>query len=348
MAARRSVSLRPRPPRPRRGFGDNRSPAHGTQQRPRPSSRRPARRVGRAPAERRRPPPAGPGRTSARREVSVRRLAGPHESQSASTSSAACACFGDEVGEEECGPPREEVSYPRGEVALGFPRRRREEAVPVRKEERDAAVVRPDGGNSAPDDFPRGAEEVEVRRLVSGEPRGKDLGFQDRRRDCRALELLDDREKRVQARARPGDVLPLEKEPREGGRLDRLDFAAELRERASLERLQDLGVAPLARAAAGKEVAFDDPLRLREPLEGRTDRGDRETEARREVFRPEGAVRARPAGDEVAERVGDGLEERLGKARGRGNAERVAQPGGVFGGGEAISPSTSTRRSAAR
>ncbi len=46
-------------------------------------------------------------------------------------------------------------------------------------------------------------------------------------------------------------------------------------------------------------------------------------------------MRARVAGDELAERVGDGLEERDREAERRHHAEGVAQPARVLGGGDA-------------
>ena len=129
--------------------------------------------------------------------------------------------------------------------------------------------------------------------------------------------------------------MPLREEAAERRGLHRLDLLAQPGQRAPLELAQHLGVAPLARAPAGRDLALHHAARGGEALERGAHRGDAEAEARGDVVQHEGAVGARVARDEVAERVGHGLEQRRGQPAGELDAERVAEAGGVLGGGEA-------------
>ena len=194
--------------------------------------------------------------------------------------------------------------------------------------------MRTDRLEAAPHHFSRRAEKVEVRRLVGQVAGGEDFRFEHRRGNRRAGELLDRREERIETGPGPAHALPLHEEPRERGSVDGLDLLAELRERAPLQCLQNSGVAPLAGSPSREELPFDDPFFLREPLENRPDRRDREAEPRGDVLGAERTVRPRPAGHEIAQRILDVFQERVGQARRRRDAERVAQPRGVLGRGE--------------
>ena len=65
--------------------------------------------------------------------------------------------------------------------------------------QRDASVAGAERFDAHPDDLAGRRHGVQVRGIVCVDPRGKDLGFEDRRGQRRALELLDRIEQRVRA-----------------------------------------------------------------------------------------------------------------------------------------------------
>ena len=73
--------------------------------------------------------------------------------------------------------------------------------------QRDAAVALAERLDADPDDFAGRHDRVEIRRVVDVEARRQDLGLEDRRRQRRALQLLDGVEQRV------GAVPPLDDRP---------------------------------------------------------------------------------------------------------------------------------------
>ena len=123
--------------------------------------------------------------------------------------------------------------------------------------EREPAIVLPERFEPAPHDLARSRQRVEIRRLVALDARRQDLGLENRRDERRALQPLDRIEQRIEAGAPAHDALPVRDEPSEHRRLDRFDLMTKLRERAAANRLQDVGIAPLASGAARTELAFD-------------------------------------------------------------------------------------------
>ena len=117
-------------------------------------------------------------------------------------------------------------------------------------------------------------------------------------------------------RSRPPTPLPGRREPGQRADRDRLDLLAQLGQAAPPDRAQHLGVAPLLAAAAGPELAGDQPAGAGEPLQRRGRRRRRPRPSRAATSRGlERAVGAGVAADQVAERVGDRLGEHLGHAR---------------------------------
>jgi len=118
--------------------------------------------------------------------------------------------------------------------------RRQQPREVVRQVQRDASVAIAERLDADPDDFARGRHRVEIGRLVRGDPRRQHFGLQRRRRDRRALQLLDDVEQRVRPPPTLGDprpvkpdpphALPRRREPPEDRLIDRLDLLSQLRE----------------------------------------------------------------------------------------------------------------------
>ena len=74
--------------------------------------------------------------------------------------------------------------------------------------ERQPSVAIADRLDAAPDDFARGAQRIEIGGLVALDARRQDLGFEDRRRQRRALQVLDRVEQRIEAGRRRTSALP--------------------------------------------------------------------------------------------------------------------------------------------
>ena len=88
----------------------------------------------------------------------------------------------------------------------------------------------------------------------------------------------------------------------ERGRVDRLDLAAQPRQRPPAEQPQDLGVAPLALGAARPELAAEQRAGGEQPLERVLDDADRQAPAAGGLGRQERAVRPGAAGEQPVER----------------------------------------------
>ena len=151
--------------------------------------------------------------------------------------------------------------------------------------QRDAAVALAERLDADPDDFAGRRDRVEIGRIVAVDPRRQDLGLEDRRRQRRALQLLDRVEQRVGAAPPPDDPLPRRREPAEHRLIDRLDLVAQLGERAAPQHAQHAGVGPLAPRAAGTELALDQASFGGEPHQHRFGGRHAEAVARREVRR---------------------------------------------------------------
>src|SRR5205823_13800248 len=92
-----------------------------------------------------------------------------------------------------------------------------------------------------------------------------------------ALQVLDNVEQRIQAGAPSDESLPRGDESSQHRRIDGLDLLPQLRERAPANRLQDIGIAPLAAAAARPELPFEQTARSGERLHQRIDNRAAET-----------------------------------------------------------------------
>ena len=124
--------------------------------------------------------------------------------------------------------------------------------------EPDPAIGRSDGTRAHPHHVAGGAQLVEVARPVVEDPRRQDVGL-DRRGDERCpreqAERFDDG---VDAPSLARYAVPGREEPRQRGRLDRLDLAAQGGQRAAPEPAQHLDVAPLSDDATRSELAQHD------------------------------------------------------------------------------------------
>ena len=182
---------------------------------------------------------------------------------------------------------------------------------------------------------PAAMTRVEIAAAIVGDARGENFAFEFGDEKRGALQIFDGVEKRVETAAASGDSLPARGETREGALLDGFDFAAQAREALAANLLQDFGVAPFLVLSARAEFAFEQfslaVKRAKDCIDLRRLKGV----ARGEFLRGEGAVGARVAADEFAERVFAGGEEDFGEARRERGAEGVAIAAGVFDGDEA-------------
>ena len=117
------------------------------------------------------------------------------------------------------------------------------------------------------------------------------------------------------------DVLPGREEARELGLVDRLDLLAQRGDAGTADPAQDVGVTPLALAAAWEQLAADEVAAALELAQRRC-----HVEAEPPVDR---RGRERPVGPRVAANEGEQgirlrLEEGVGEAGRRRHAERVA------------------------
>ena len=171
--------------------------------------------------------------------------------------------------------------------------------------QRDAAVALAERLDATQTTSPAAAIGVEIGGVVALDPRRQDLGLENRRRKRRALQLFDRIEQRVGAAPPLDDSLPGRREPAEHRLIDRLDFVAQLGERAPPQhaaarrrrstrarcrpagtRLRAGGLRPSAASARASTAGTAEPV------------------ARRDVGGGERRVRPRVAQREVAERIG--------------------------------------------
>ena len=110
----------------------------------------------------------------------------------------------------------------------------------------------------------------------------------------------------VEAAGSAADAVPGGQEARQGGRLHRLDLAAQPRQRAATDEAQHLGITPLALHAAGPELAAQQHAVRHQPLQRRLDHTPRQLPAVGRVLGVEGTVAASPARQQRAEGVGRG------------------------------------------
>ena len=121
--------------------------------------------------------------------------------------------------------------------------------------------------------------------------------------------------------------MPAGEEAAERSLLHGLDLAAQGRKRRTPQPPQDVGIAPLALAAAGAELATDELLLALESAELLL---DVDPEPRRHLSGGERPAPARPPGDERAKGTRHGLEEHRREPRRGHDPERVAIPARIL------------------
>ena len=118
--------------------------------------------------------------------------------------------------------------------------------------------MRADGAGADPDDLARGAQRVEVGRLVLGQAGGEDVALERRGDQRRALQLAETSTSASSPRRPAPDAVPAGQEAGQGAGVDRLHLAAQRGQRAAAQLAQDVVVAPLALDAVGPELAPHD------------------------------------------------------------------------------------------
>ncbi len=173
---------------------------------------------------------------------------------------------------------------------------------------------------------------IEIRGVVDIDARRQNLGFEERCREGRALQLFDRVKEGVGAVPPLHDPLPRRRQPAENRLIDRFDFVPQLREGAAAQNPQDAGVGPFVMGTAGTEFAFDETALHGETRQHRFGRGLPQTVTEREVGRGERCVSARISQREIAKRIANRLQQRFGHAEWQGDAQRVAVPCRVLDG----------------
>ena len=130
------------------------------------------------------------------------------------------------------------------------------------------------------------------------------------------------------------DTVPRDGEAAERVLLDRLDLAAEARERSPAQRAEHAGVAPIAAHRTRPEHALDDRARVAQAPKGLRHGGGDQAEAPGHIGRRERSVRARVAPHQRREGIRLALEEGVRQPERQRDAQRVAVASGVFGGDE--------------
>jgi hypothetical protein len=189
-----------------------------------------------------------------------------------------------------------------------------------------------------PDDLAAGAELIEQFRAVLGHARGQDLALPHLGSERKALEREEHLPQPLDpaAAADPAHRVPVEREARQRGLLDRLDLAAQARDRGAADTAQHLDVTPLAAPATRSQRAVDErSLALERRQFGL---GDVRIECvtGRERPRREWPAPARVARDQAAQGVVHGLEEGRRHAPRRHHAEGIAIAAGILGRDQAV------------
>ena len=155
--------------------------------------------------------------------------------------------------------------------ALAAERIRRQQLREVIGEiQRDAAVAIAERLDADPRHFAGAEQRVEHRRRVVAECAR--AGFRCRApmpRSARPAIVRSTSSSPSSPCSRPRQRMPADQEPAERRRFDRLDFLPQPRQRSLANRAQHFGVAPLAPAAAGAELAVDDAAAREQALRAR-------------------------------------------------------------------------------
>ncbi|GIU89959.1 MAG: hypothetical protein KatS3mg010_1058 [Acidimicrobiia bacterium] len=306
-------------------------PAAGARRRPEP---REATRSG--PAARRGTLRRAPGHPQ-RAERVVGDLTGPHEvpERAEHHGLVGGARRGDELRPERRARARESlpqrVVHRARRPLVGRGHRGGQQAHRVAEVQADPPVVRAERARAHPDELAGGAQLVEHRRSVPLDARGQHVTLEHRRGDGDALELLDRVDERVESAPGRADALPRGQEPRERGRVDRLDLVAHRRERPAAQCAQHVHVAPLALHPAGPELAEHDAALALESSQRLVRSLGRDAEPPGQLVGRERPVRAGEARGEVVERTLDGIGEGDRQAGRDREPQRVPQAGGVLG-----------------
>ena len=147
-----------------------------------------------------------------------------------------------------------------GPVELRVRRRRAGEADVLAEVERDAAGAR-EGPGADPDQLAAGRQLVEPGRAVGAEAAREHVALPDLGGERDALERHQRLAQAVGAGAGGAvgvDVLPRGQEAGELGRVDRLGLLAQRGDAGAAHPAQDVGVAPLALAAAREQLAANE------------------------------------------------------------------------------------------
>ena len=209
----------------------------------------------------------------------------------------------------------------------------REQPGAVPEQERHAAVGRAERACSDPHQVPARAQRVQVRRSEPAHTRGKDVALQDGGRDRGSLEPRDRLGQGVGAATGAIRPLPRGQEPRERGCADGFDLAPHRRQRTRTDTAQYVDLAPFGLDPGRAERAVDHtPLGL-EPLQRFADTVRARSEPDRDLLGRAGTVRPCVPRDQFVEWPFDGGGERSRHAERERDAERVAEPRGVFDGG---------------
>ena len=142
---------------------------------------------------------------------------------------------------------------------LAARRRRRADRLGVLAEvQGDAAAVAPQRARADPDDLPGRAQLVEPGRRVGARAPRQDVALPHVGGQRQALERDEHLAQAIDARSSGRmavDALPARQEGGQRALVDGLDLLAQDRERRAAQAAQDLGVAPLALAAARAQLA---------------------------------------------------------------------------------------------
>src|SRR5262245_19872398 len=120
---------------------------------------------------------------------------------------------------------------------------------------------------------------VEHARLKVADASRQHGALEIRPGDRGTLQLLDRTEQIIEALTGLIEAMPAGQEAGIEARLDGLDLGGQLGQRGALEPTQHLDVAPLAFAAAGHELALEQPTLGEQALEPEADRTQTQTQA---------------------------------------------------------------------
>ena len=236
----------------------------------------------------------------------VRRLARPHQIPERVTElrGEAAAGGGEELREERRAAGCEDLAQAIVDGSVG-PRlgRRSEQREMLREEQRDLAVARPERAPAHPHELARCQQRVEVPRVVAPHARREDPRLEIRRRHERAFELRDRLEERGLAALGRVEAVPGRGEAAEGVLLDRLDLAAQTRQRSPAERAQHPRVDPLRAGLPRPELPLHDRSGFGETTQRVDDRCLGKTETSRRVAGDERTVGAGVSPQQGCERI---------------------------------------------